>query len=212
MPITLASGHADKGCLQSPELAPSECCPQPPPKSRSWPSGAPGPQQPSRSMGRMPVDTKPMACLPPPWSDAAGPQTWPRGQQGPIHRHQVSFPWQARERQAGYYHPQHQDHACPRGPGCPVMPGQRVASLWGRGDGRGEGGWLGHRCCHRSDRPAGFQPPRTLFIRLSMLSGGGQESAPVLGPHGRQCPAPLAVPAAGGSWGAEELHLTASSG
>lgn len=57
------------------------------------------------------------------------------------------------------------------------MPGQWAASLWGWQDGRGEGGWLGHRCCHRPDHLAGFQPPRTLFIRLLMLSGGGQESA-----------------------------------
>lgn len=43
VPITLASGHADKGCLQSPELAPSECCPQPPtsPPHAPWVQQAP---------------------------------------------------------------------------------------------------------------------------------------------------------------------------
>lgn len=114
--------------------------------------------------------------------------------------------------------PQHEDHTCPQGLGFPCDARAVGGISLGTGNGRGEGRWLGHRCCHRSDRPAGFQPPRTLFIRLLMLSGGPGKCL-VLGPHGRQCalrpwqyPAPLAVPAAGSSWGAEELHLTASSG
>lgn len=88
VPMTLTSGHADKGCLQSPELPPSECCPQPHPKSPLMPLECTRPPQLSRSMGRIPVDAKPMACMPPPWSNAAGPHIWPRGQQGPIRRHQ----------------------------------------------------------------------------------------------------------------------------
>lgn len=133
-------GRAGRGCLRSPELAPS------PPRSLRAPRV---PQAPTaepqhgqagggcRAHGR---------CLLP-------------GASQPI----PDTAWGA----AGSH---------PRAPGAsraPVMPGQGVASLWGQGDGRGEGGWLGHRCCHRSGRRAGFQPPRTLFIRLSVPAPPG---------------------------------------
>lgn len=164
-----------------------------PPKSPSWPSGAPGPQQPSRSMGRMPVDTKPMACLPPPWSDAAGPQTWPRGQQDPIRRHQVSFPWQARERQAEYYQPQHQDHACPRGPGCP-----RDARAVG-GISLGTGGWQGRGRVAWAQVLSQVRPPRWIPAPTDTVH---QALDAIWGGPGK-CPGPRsprqAVPCAPGS-------------
>lgn len=102
VPMTLASGHADKGCLQSPELAPSECCPQLPPRSLSCPLGASSPQQLSRSMGRIPG-------MQSPWRACHLPGAM---QLVPIHGLGVSrvpsagtrsqqFPWQAQEQQAG---------------------------------------------------------------------------------------------------------------
>lgn len=212
MPITLASGHADKGCLQSPELAPSECCPQPPPNPLHGPRVHQAPSSRAAAWAGCQWTQSQWRACHLPGAMRLVPKHGLGVSRVPSTGTRYRSPGRLRSSRLGTTSHTIRTTLAHGDQGAPVMPGQWVASLWGRGDGRGEGGWLGHRCCHRSGRPTGFQPPRTLFIRLSMLSGGGQESAPVLGPHGRQCPAPLAVPAAGGSWGAEELHLTASSG
>lgn len=188
-------GSQTKGWLRSPELAPSECCPLRPP---SVPLGEPGPRQTSRSTGRMPVGTEPLAGMPPPQSYAASPQAWPGGHGGPIRGHQEPTIPPAGSRAVGWVlSATVAGPRLPTGLGCPRDAG---ASYQGPGDGRGRwrvaGAWVLPRLRPPCRTPA---PCGHCSSGLLMLSGGARKVprswAPAAGsaPCPWQCPLPVAL-------------------
>lgn len=129
------------------------------------------------------------ASMPPPQSDAAGPQAWSGGHCGPIHGHRQPTVNPAGSRAVGWYcQPWRQGHTAPRDQGAPMMLGQ-----WG-----GVSPGTGRGCVAWAQAPA---PHGHCSSGLWMLSGGPAK-CPLSLP-----PTPLAVPTAGGS-GRTELIST----
>lgn len=204
-------GMQTGGWLRSPELAPSEHCSQPPTCTPRGGQALASQATAQAGCQRAPSPRwachLPKAMRPVPKHDLGVTRVPSVGTESQL------FPRQAQEQRAGYGQPRWQDHTCPQGPGCPrdaTAPGWHLAR--DRGMAGEEGGWLGHRHCHRSDYPARLQPPVDTVHQGSRCCLGGPEKCP--GPW----PPRRAVPRAPGSarcrrlWVCrDELHLTASS-
>lgn len=87
------------------------------------------------------------------------------------------FPWQAQEQQAEYHQPQHEDHICPQGPGCPC-DARAVGGI-----SLGVAGWQGRGRVAWAQVLSQARPPRwipaptdTVHQALDAI-WGGQEGA-----------------------------------